>query len=657
MTFYPAKSPKSSRRPVAIDLFAEQEGCRSGSNRLASMWLRPSSSTRFIAPSMSSISQVVRRSVPTPRKSPDLRFAEKRDWNGPYRCGFRRRTLPGLFDVGKRALDDPRNGLLLQFLRLVVELEADYLVFENVKGLTVGEHRKLLQELIDAFGGEGYDMLLPYRVLNAADYGVPQDRKRLFLIGGKKGLPLPHYPAPHRKRPTVWQAIGDLPNADEFEELIDGDAVDRSRFGKGSPYARILRGQDADASDFSYPREWSPRRLTSSMRTKHTELSQKRFEATPHGKVEVVSRFLSFTPMECATHSAPVREAIAAPSPLRGRSIRICRASLRFGKLRASTPIRIGFGSTRRSGTAFGKLEIRFRRCSDAPWLRSWSALSGVTPKKPERNLEPWTRIFADDEDERRRCPFQSFGLCTGSTVERNNGRGSRDGWCHVRMNVYQQIILHIFRQNFKEGAVEFEFGREEIAGAAASLEIKMPKNPGDVVYSFRYRNKLPKEILDTQPEGLHWLILGAGAARYRFRLNRLAYIYPTKGLLVRKVPDATPEIIAQYALTDEQALLAKIRYNRLIDMFLGIVAYSLQTHLRTTIDNYGQIEIDELYVGVDARGVQYIVPVQAKGGKDVLASSKRFRTRCFARMKRGTPLASRVPSRRSSWRTTSSPF
>jgi len=88
---------------------------------------------------------------------------------------------------------------------------------------------------------------------------------------------------------------------------------------------------------------------------------------------------------------------------------------------------------------------------------------------------------------------------------------------------------------------------------------------------------------------------------------------------MVRKIPDATPEIISQYALSDEQALLAKIRYNRLIDVFLGIAAYSLQNHLRTNIPNYGQIEIDELYIGVDSKGAQYIVPVQAKGGRDFL--------------------------------------
>lgn len=187
-----------------------------------------------------------------------------------------------------------------------------------------------------------------------------------------------------------------------------------------------------------------------------------------------------------------------------------------------------------------------------------------------------------------------------------------------TKWNRYQAIMLDIF-ERFHKGQTDFTFSRDEIGISAERVGVKPPKNFGDVIYTFRYRQKLPKPILDQQIDGKHWLILGAGDAIYRFRLSNLAYIYPTNGLLVRKIPDATPEIIAQYALTDEQALLAKIRYNRLIDTFLGITAYSLQNHLRTKIVNYGQIEIDELYVGVDSRGAQYIVPVQAKGGKDVL--------------------------------------
>jgi hypothetical protein len=187
------------------------------------------------------------------------------------------------------------------------------------------------------------------------------------------------------------------------------------------------------------------------------------------------------------------------------------------------------------------------------------------------------------------------------------------------RIGAYQAIIEDIFETHFEPGKDEFEFGREAILHAAKRRKVKAPKNLGDVIYSFRYRRALPKPILAAQPKGKFWLILGAGDARYRFRLSKLSHIEPTTGLLIRKIPDSTPEIIAQYALSDEQALLAKVRYNRLIDTFLGITAYSLQNHLRTKIPNYGQIEIDELYVGVDGQGVQYIVPVQAKGGNDKL--------------------------------------
>lgn len=93
--------------------------------------------------------------------------------------------------------------------------------------------------------------------------------------------------------------------------------------------------------------------------------------------------------------------------------------------------------------------------------------------------------------------------------------------------------------------------------------------------------------------------------------------ISPTDNRAVVKIPNATPEIIEAYAKSDEQALLAKVRYNRLIDIFLGISASPLQNHLRTTVKGIGQIEIDELYVGIDRHGRQYVVPVQAKGGKD----------------------------------------
>jgi hypothetical protein len=190
--------------------------------------------------------------------------------------------------------------------------------------------------------------------------------------------------------------------------------------------------------------------------------------------------------------------------------------------------------------------------------------------------------------------------------------------------NRYKRLLEHVFFDkkfgNYKVGNREVKFAREDIESAAKALNIKLPKNLGDLIYSFRYRSSLPEKITGTQPNGMEWIIEGDGRARYKFQLVKVNRIVPNKSLAVIKVPEATPEIIAAYALNDEQALLAKVRYNRLIDVFLGVTAYSLQNHMRTTVKGVGQIEIDEVYVAIDRRGIQYVVPVQAKGGSDQLS-------------------------------------
>lgn len=183
--------------------------------------------------------------------------------------------------------------------------------------------------------------------------------------------------------------------------------------------------------------------------------------------------------------------------------------------------------------------------------------------------------------------------------------------------NRYASIIEAIFQKHHAEGVDEFEFTRAELEGVASALKIVLPKNLGDVIYSMRYRTELPASIVATSGDGLEWIIEGAGGGMYRFRQVRLNRIVPRLDFVSIKIPDATPEMIAAHALGDEQALLARVRYNRLIDIFLGITTHSLQNHLRTTVKGVGQIEIDEVYVGVDKYGRQFVVPVQAKGGND----------------------------------------
>ena len=181
----------------------------------------------------------------------------------------------------------------------------------------------------------------------------------------------------------------------------------------------------------------------------------------------------------------------------------------------------------------------------------------------------------------------------------------------------YAAIVSHIFFSFYKPGVKKIPFHRDEIVAVAKKLKVSLPKNLGDVVYAYRYRKALPPDIIKTQPQGFEWIIEGAGDAKYVFRLVPFNRIVPNPNLLPIKIPDATPEIIGKYALGDEQALLAKVRYNRLIDIFLGATAYSLQNHLRTKVPGIGQIEIDEVYVAVDKHGRQFVVPVQAKGGRD----------------------------------------
>jgi len=185
------------------------------------------------------------------------------------------------------------------------------------------------------------------------------------------------------------------------------------------------------------------------------------------------------------------------------------------------------------------------------------------------------------------------------------------------KQNRYQRIIESIFLKHFKEGAREIFFDRDEIIQEAARHSIALPKNLGDLIYTFRYRGELPQTIRDSAPSGEFWIIRPAGNARYCFALSNKPIVLPNPVLAETKIPDSTPGLIEMYALSDEQALLAKLRYNRLVDTFTGLTCYSLQNHLRTKVANIGQVEVDEIYVGLDRKGAHYVLPIQAKGGKD----------------------------------------
>lgn len=207
----------------------------------------------------------------------------------------------GFSTGGRRRLDDPRNTLLLQFARLVSELQPSYFVIENVDGLLMGEANEILESLLTCVESAGYSVVRPVKIFDAKDFGVPQTRRRVFILGYREGCLAPEYPTPtinarsdvNCGRPTVWDAISDLPNIEEFEELLHAD-VYRGDLGIPSRYAKVLRGEENDDGDHSRPRHRGEG-LTGLGRTVHTAETRRRFAATEPGTREPISRYYRLT--------------------------------------------------------------------------------------------------------------------------------------------------------------------------------------------------------------------------------------------------------------------------------------------------------------------------------------------------------------------------
>ena len=207
--------------------------------------------------------------------------------------------------IGRRLLGDERNILVYHFVRLILELKPKYFVLENVPGMAIGKHQKILQNIFDRLSQNEYKVEANYQILNAANYGIPQNRKRLFILGCKKELTLPNYPQAisnnftHKSAkqisglpncPTVWDAIKDLPEVNNYPELEKRDwAI--VNYGEQSDYAKKLRLLVDLDNDFSYKRKYNETLLTSSLRTRHTLKSKERFDKTTPGEVESISRF------------------------------------------------------------------------------------------------------------------------------------------------------------------------------------------------------------------------------------------------------------------------------------------------------------------------------------------------------------------------------
>lgn len=146
--------------------------------------------------------------------------------------------------VGKRLIDDPRGKLFQEYYRVLKEFNPKLFLFENVKGLLSIQDGELFKTIISHFESLGYKV--QYKLLNAADYGAPQIRERVVIIGSKLKTDF-HYPKPTHGNPeethnlfnttlkpylTLEEAISDLPFIKSNEESFEYASEPQNDFQK-----------------------------------------------------------------------------------------------------------------------------------------------------------------------------------------------------------------------------------------------------------------------------------------------------------------------------------------------------------------------------------------------------------------------------------------
>ncbi len=194
---------------------------------------------------------------------------------------------------GVRRTDDDRRGLVSEFARIVREVQPRYFVMENVPGILLPGARAVVEEFRQEMESNDYELAKPW-ILDAADFGVPQRRRRVFIAGARRGLPIPEPPERFSTPPpTVRDAISDLEALEGSKPGPDGELG--CVLGTASFYASRLRGEEPDDGDGARTRS-RPAALTGCGRVAHSPAVEERFRVVRPGTPEPVSRFFRLHP-------------------------------------------------------------------------------------------------------------------------------------------------------------------------------------------------------------------------------------------------------------------------------------------------------------------------------------------------------------------------
>ena len=163
----------------------------------------------------------------------------------------------GFSTVGRRNIDDPRNKMYLEFYKSVKIANPDFFVIENVKGMLTLNKGAFVNDLLERFGINGLGYTISYQLVNAADYGIPQNRYRVFYVGIKNKKF--EFPEPFSYKLSAKDGISDLLNSDNTHYGSEPQ----------NDYQRIMRGEQLHPFNQDY--------------TNHTEQTVKIISMIPDG--------------------------------------------------------------------------------------------------------------------------------------------------------------------------------------------------------------------------------------------------------------------------------------------------------------------------------------------------------------------------------------
>lgn len=322
-------------RPVMIDLFAGAGGMSlgfeaAGFDVFAAVEYDPvhAATHRYNFPQ----TEVLCRDIRTVSASDVLEAAKagalrhgRTDWDGSIDVVAGGPSCQGFSVMGQRNTDDERNDLILEFVRLVEQIRPQAFCLENVPGLLQPQYQPVLSTVLERLERAGYTIIGADAPVSALEFGVPQARRRVIILGQLDRSPLPLAPT-HDDAYTVGDALAGLPDLEYYPNATTQSRLrltddDRKRWLQTSnAYLAELSINAGRPAPYGHTRAVDDTYLSGLRSVRHSPTTTARFEATPQGAKEPVSRLyrLSATKPSLTLRAGTGRErgAFTAPRPI-----------------------------------------------------------------------------------------------------------------------------------------------------------------------------------------------------------------------------------------------------------------------------------------------------------------------------------------------------